>query len=437
MGKKVIDYLYENHDFLGLEFIETFLIDIEVPYDSTDYDNEAIDIQFEFYVQEEMNNQANFAQYIRQIIIKMNSQIIMQQNLKKLIEKLIGFFKDKISNKDNKLYDFVVIKMDELENNKNVCDSLSELANVLNLDAKTNDKGAILKFDDNKFTHNEKSQKDILQKLIELNNTALPKTTNNNPQLQNSTKVNITNNPNKTQKKNNNQERVEAYLKAKENKSVLPDEAPLSINFNENNISDKRDVATNEDIKNRFKYEINDSKIGYSKNNYQNQINAYREKMKKKEIEERKFNPNNFMTMDKLTEKIKVEDETGFGKECLKLTNEFRAQQNKPPLKWNDELYMIGRKHSINMSKGKVPFGHQGFNERANECTIPKKSFAENVAYNHGYNREDIPKITVDGWINSPGHRKNMLADSNICAIAAYQADNGRWYFTQLFAYAW
>ena len=36
------------------------------------------------------------------------------------------------------------------------------------------------------------------------------------------------------------------------------------------------------------------------------------------------------------------------------------------------------------------------------------RGFRENVAYNGG--AEDPAKVAVDGWINSPGHRKNMLA---------------------------
>lgn len=40
----------------------------------------------------------------------------------------------------------------------------------------------------------------------------------------------------------------------------------------------------------------------------------------------------------------------------------------------------------------------------------------------------------VDGWIESPGHRKNLLGDWNFCTIAGYKNAAGLWYFTQLFA---
>jgi len=61
------------------------------------------------------------------------------------------------------------------------------------------------------------------------------------------------------------------------------------------------------------------------------------------------------------------------------------------------------------------------------------KTMSENVAMSTGYS--DPAKVAVDGWINSPGHRKNLLSQSNICGIASYRNADGGWYFTQLFAY--
>ena len=55
------------------------------------------------------------------------------------------------------------------------------------------------------------------------------------------------------------------------------------------------------------------------------------------------------------------------------------------------------------------------------------RSFAENVAYNHG--QADPVEVCVNGWINSPGHRKNMLSNHNYCAIAVY-VKYGKYYFT-------
>ena len=70
------------------------------------------------------------------------------------------------------------------------------------------------------------------------------------------------------------------------------------------------------------------------------------------------------------------------------------------------------------MAHGRVPFGHDGFDERHKKVAFYNTSFSENVAYNYG--QADPVECAVTGWINSPGHRKNMLARNVVCAIAVY-----------------
>ena len=86
------------------------------------------------------------------------------------------------------------------------------------------------------------------------------------------------------------------------------------------------------------------------------------------------------------------------------------------------------------MGEGLVPFGHDGFNKRFKEFPRNSRSGAENVAYNYGIS--DPAKVCVDGWINSPGHRKNLMGHFNLMGIGVYVNRNGYIYFTQLFALA-
>lgn len=87
-----------------------------------------------------------------------------------------------------------------------------------------------------------------------------------------------------------------------------------------------------------------------------------------------------------------------------------------------------------------VPFNHDGFDVRSLQMSFKKKSSGENLAYIGNVPRNQIPKVdsshqaVVDGWINSPGHRKNLLGNWNVCTIAGYKNASGMWYFTQLFA---
>ena len=113
--------------------------------------------------------------------------------------------------------------------------------------------------------------------------------------------------------------------------------------------------------------------------------------------------------------------------QCLKLTNDYRASKGKPPLRWDTQLHEIAMTHSIDMANKKVPLGHRGFKKRSQMLSFPTRGFRENVAYNHGY--ENPAKTAVDGWIDSPGHRRNLLSESTLCSIAVVEKDS-KFYFT-------
>ena len=129
---------------------------------------------------------------------------------------------------------------------------------------------------------------------------------------------------------------------------------------------------------------------------------------------------------------IECKDE--IGKECLKLTNEFRAKYNLYPLEWDDSIWAIALTHSKNMADGIVPFSHEGFNERVNQFNFTYYKACENVYMCQGYSQYSIAENAVKGWINSPGHKKNLLSDTTHCAIAVYKNNYGEFYLTQLFA---
>ena len=109
--------------------------------------------------------------------------------------------------------------------------------------------------------------------------------------------------------------------------------------------------------------------------------------------------------------------------------NNYRDSKSLPPLELNEIIYEESKSHTDYMiSKGAI--SHDNFSERANRLLKSPggTSVAENVAY--GYN---TAKAVVNGWINSPGHRKNIEGNFNITGISAIQDKNGRYYFTQIF----
>jgi len=120
------------------------------------------------------------------------------------------------------------------------------------------------------------------------------------------------------------------------------------------------------------------------------------------------------------------------GRKALDNTNIFRAQQNMPPMKWNQALADIAAEHAGQMARGEMPFSHQDFNKRVDRYPFPHMSAAENLAYNAGVS--DVAGVAVDGWIKSPGHRRNLLGAFDQCGLGVARSCTGEFYLTQLFA---
>ena len=155
------------------------------------------------------------------------------------------------------------------------------------------------------------------------------------------------------------------------------------------------------------------------------------------EKEKNNKNKNKIITLNDLEYKnpiSNIECHDDIGKECLGLTNQFREKNNLPPLEWDDSIWQIAYVHSKNMGDGIVPFGHKGFNERIKQFNFTYYRACENVFMCQGYSQYDIAENAVKGWINSPGHKQNLLSYTSHCAIAVYKNSYGAFYLTQLFA---
>lgn len=118
-------------------------------------------------------------------------------------------------------------------------------------------------------------------------------------------------------------------------------------------------------------------------------------------------------------------------KQALHYTNQFRTQHALPPCEWHQELADIATKHSKAMAEHKVPFGHANFKQRIATCTVHPRAAAENVYMTN--KPGDLAWYAVDGWINSKGHRKNMLGNYAYCGIGIWQSVDGFFYVTQIF----
>lgn len=115
----------------------------------------------------------------------------------------------------------------------------------------------------------------------------------------------------------------------------------------------------------------------------------------------------------------------------LQQINEYRAKHHLNPLKLNAAASREAAKHSQAMANKSVPFGHSHFNERIKHLyreMNPCRGGAENVAY-----YQLNAKRLVDGWIASPGHRRNIEGHYNVTGIGIAHGKPGWGYFTQIF----
>ena len=113
--------------------------------------------------------------------------------------------------------------------------------------------------------------------------------------------------------------------------------------------------------------------------------------------------------------------------------NEYRYDQGLIPLILDTKISQQAQIHSQNMADNNAPFSHAGFEFRIKDIAqkISYQSAAENIAYNQGYS--DPGAQALKGWINSPGHQKNMVGNYNLTGIGVAQSPQGEYYFTQIF----
>lgn len=113
--------------------------------------------------------------------------------------------------------------------------------------------------------------------------------------------------------------------------------------------------------------------------------------------------------------------------------NQYRKSHNLPSLTLDPTISEQARIHSKNMASDRVPFSHQGFEQRVKAIgsAIPYRQAAENVAFNKGYG--DPAQQAVQGWIKSTGHRINIEGQYNLTGIGIAKNAKGEYYFTQIF----
>jgi serralysin len=133
--------------------------------------------------------------------------------------------------------------------------------------------------------------------------------------------------------------------------------------------------------------------------------------------------------------------QSGFAEAVIVLANEERAAYGCPPLAMEEHLMAAAQGHSVDMATNDF-FSHTGSDGSSPWARIRAAGYgdysyaAENIAA--GYNS---PSSVMRTWMNSPGHRANIL-NCNLRDIGVgyvfQEPDTGtvtyRHYWTQVFA---
>ena len=129
--------------------------------------------------------------------------------------------------------------------------------------------------------------------------------------------------------------------------------------------------------------------------------------------------------------------------QIVEMTNSFRTQNKLSTVQSNAVLQVIARAYAAYIAKnGKL--SHTADGREAGD-RIASGGYAwcevgENLASfldSRGFTSIDLAKSSVEGWINSPGHRKNMLAEhvtETGVGVARAPGDKPKFIAVQLFA---
>lgn len=130
--------------------------------------------------------------------------------------------------------------------------------------------------------------------------------------------------------------------------------------------------------------------------------------------------------------------------------NEVRRERGLEPLAFDTDLRAVARYHSEDMAEQGY-FSHTGRNGSSFEdryerfdyrCRVPTDGFSYKTGGENLFTMqspvelapEDVADRAVQGWLDSPGHRRNLLdPDWRREGIGVARADDGRLYVTQNF----
>jgi uncharacterized protein YkwD len=119
--------------------------------------------------------------------------------------------------------------------------------------------------------------------------------------------------------------------------------------------------------------------------------------------------------------------ESTYQRQAVKATNAQRTAQGLKPLRDNACLQRAAVRQARLMAQREQMF-HQDIGAVLADCGL--STVGENVAYGYPSGRS----VVRDGWMESEGHRANILNRGfRLLGLAARKGHDGNWYVAQVF----
>ncbi|MGB3200222.1 MAG: CAP domain-containing protein [Nodosilinea sp.] len=128
-----------------------------------------------------------------------------------------------------------------------------------------------------------------------------------------------------------------------------------------------------------------------------------------------------------------TQSNTAIAQDLLRLVNAERQRANVSPLVLNEKLATAAQRHSQDMATSRR-MSHTGSDGSTMRSRIDATQYAwstigENVAMG-----QPTAAAVMTAWMNSPGHRQNILNPAFTELGVGQATGGGRLYWTQLFA---
>jgi uncharacterized protein YkwD len=108
-----------------------------------------------------------------------------------------------------------------------------------------------------------------------------------------------------------------------------------------------------------------------------------------------------------------------FEREVFRLTNVERANHGLPALIWDDRLARAARGHSQDMSINNF-VGHGGSNGSSGWMRIRAEGVETGLTNENAASGQRTPAILIREWMDSPGHRANILSPRTHLGVGTY-----------------